>query len=139
MLRLKLATVAVVLAAMGMAGPAAAQRPPGAPAGRPGGQMTPDSILAKMSKRLNLTAAQKAKIKPMLQDEQKKMMDLMNDHSTPNDQKFAKMRTMRDTYQAKLKKTLTPDQQKKMDQWQAEMRARFQHPPGGGPGGPPTR
>jgi len=99
--------------------------------------MTPAMILDEMSKRLNLTAAQKAKIKPVLEDQRNKMKALYNDRSTPNNQKMEKLRAMQTSYQARVKKILTPEQQKKMDQWQAEMRSRFQRGPGGAPGGPP--
>ena len=138
------ALAASVVATALLIAPAAAQRPgppPGGPGGprRPPGALTPDSILAEMSTRLKLTAAQKAKIKPILVDQQKKMVAIFQDQSIPQDKKRAQLMALRDTYRAKLKKVLTPDQQKQYDQWEAEMRARFSRPPGGPPGGPPPR
>src|SRR5438105_13577541 len=115
--RQAIVVAAWALATALIAGPAVAQRPgpPGGPprAGGPGGPPTPASILDEMSKRLNLTAPQKAKIKPLLEAEQKELTALFSDQSTPRDQKMGKFRSLRDSYQAKINKVLTPAQLKK--------------------------
>jgi len=120
---------------------------PGGPGRGPGGQggpggpgggmrrqmMTPEQRLAKMTKDLNLTAAQQKKIKPLLESNAKKGKEVFGDKKLTDAQKRDAFMKMRDAYRKQLAKILTPDQMKKMD----AMRQRRGGP--GGPGGPGGR
>jgi len=68
----------------------------------------PKASLDKLSKKLNLTAEQKEKIKPLLYDKAKAIKDL---HKEFWDRK---MKIADDTH-AKVREYLTPEQQKKYD------------------------
>jgi Spy/CpxP family protein refolding chaperone len=83
-------------------------------------QMGPEDQLARMSKQLQLTDEQKAKIKPILEEQHKQMMELRQDNSMSRQDRFARFRELRQKSLEKMKPILTPEQQKK---WQ-EMRQR---------------
>ena len=72
--------------------------------------MNPDAMLEHMSKELNLTDDQKTKIKPILEDMQKKMGDLRKDTSLAQEDRRAKMKEIRDGVSAKFKEILTAEQ-----------------------------
>ena len=113
--------------------PAAAQpdRPPGGGGrgGGPGGQAERIKMLAE---RLNLSAEQQEKLKPILTEEGKKMQELRQDSNVQGQDRREKMAKIRADTKKKIEdaKILTPEQIKKWDEIQAEMRQR-----GGGPRG----
>ena len=94
------------------------------------GPMTPADQLARMTKQLNLTDEQQAKIKPILEEQHKKMMDLRQDNSMPREDRFAKFREIRQESLKKINPILNPEQQKKWEKMQQMRRHR------GGPRGP---
>jgi Spy/CpxP family protein refolding chaperone len=94
------------------------------------GPMTPADQLARMTKQLKLTDEQQAKIKPIIEEQHNKMMDLRQDTSMSREDRFAKFREIRQESMKKISPILTPEQQKKWEKMQ-EMRRRR-----GGPGGP---
>jgi len=67
----------------------------------------PEQRLERMSTQLDLTEAQKPKVKAVLEDTAKKMKDV-----APEDRR-EKMRTLREEENKKFKEILTPDQFKK--------------------------
>jgi hypothetical protein len=97
--------------------------------------MTPDEQLKRMTKDLNLTVDQQAKIKPILMDEQKKMEDLKNDSSGDRREMRGKMMQIRQDTNDQVRALLDDKQKDKFDKEQQERQDR---PQGrrGGPGGP---
>lgn len=74
-----------------------------------------DSELADLSTKLNLTDDQKAKIKPILDDQTAKIHQVkMSKVGTPDDQK-AKSKQIREDASKQIRAVLTPDQQKTYD------------------------
>jgi Spy/CpxP family protein refolding chaperone len=82
--------------------------------------------LGMLTKRLDLTADQQEKIKPILADRQAQMKALHEDTATAGADKRTKMKSIMDSTNAKIRAVLTPDQQTKFDQMQAEMKNRGQ-------------
>ena len=73
------------------------------PAGGPRrGMMSVDDELNMLSERLALTDAQKPQVKTILQDQRDQMKKLMEDSSTGRDEKFPKMREIRQASSAKI-------------------------------------
>ena len=77
----------------------------------------------RMMKELNLTDAQKAKLKPIMEAQRDKMMAMRDDTTMDRKTKMAKMKAMRDETAKKVAAILTPDQKKKMAAMQAKMQA----------------
>ncbi len=102
--------------------------------------MSPDQRLQHMTKMLNLTADQQAKIKPVLESESQQMEALHQDTSLSQQDRHSKMQSIRETSDSQIKSILTADQQAKWAQMQSR---RMQPPPGEGqmgspaPGAPP--
>lgn len=85
-----------------------------------------DDQLKNLTDKLNLTADQQAKIKPILQDTQTQAQTVMNDSSLSQDDRRAKMRSLHESSSAKIRDVLNDDQKKKFDDWQQEMRRQHQ-------------
>jgi Spy/CpxP family protein refolding chaperone len=92
------------------------------------GPMTPEDQLARMTKQLELTNDQQAKVKPILEEQHKKMMALRQDTSMSREDRFAKLREIRQQSLEKIKPVLTPEQQKKWEKMQQERRGRRRGP-----------
>ena len=88
--------------------------------------MNADAQLEHMSRTLNLTDDQKAKIKPILEDQDKQMHQVMQDTSVAQQDKRGKFREIHENAMSQIKPILTSDQQKKLE----SMRERGGH--GGG-------
>jgi len=92
------------------------QSPPagaGGPGGRGGPRMTPDERLKQLSEALSLTKDQEAKIKPILQDEAKKMQAVRDDTALSQADRRAKTREISDESTKKIQEVLTPEQKEK--------------------------
>lgn len=63
-----------------------------------------------ISKKLNLSADQTAKLTPIFADRDQKFQALMQDQSLTQDQRHAQMKTIRENTQQQLATVLTPDQ-----------------------------
>ena len=74
---------------------------------------------------LNLTEDQKAKLRPIIMDENQQMEALRNDSTMTQDQKIAKANQIRAEASPKIKAILTPEQLQKLAELQQE-RAREQ-------------
>ena len=86
---------------------------------------TAESRLEEMSKQLSLTDDQKAKLKPILQDEAQQMQAVYHDASLSEDQKKAKAKEIHAAFKPQINGVLTPDQQK---QWEEmKKKAKEQH------------
>jgi len=69
-----------------------------------------------ISNQLNLTPDQKDKLRPVLDQEQKEMMDLRHDPNMTEDQKRAKEREIHQKYKSQIEGVLTPEQRTKYRQ-----------------------
>ena len=83
--------------------------------GRMGGPPSPQQHLDHLSKMLNLTDDQKAKIKPILEDTTTQSQSLMKDTSLSPQDRHAKMRDLHEKSMAQIRPLLTSDQQAKLD------------------------
>jgi periplasmic protein CpxP/Spy len=92
------------------------------------------AILAK----LDLTADQKEKIKPIMSDVREKMTALREDTSLSREDRRDKMKTINDAADAKLKEILTPDQYTKFLDLRKQMMGRRPGGPAGGATPPPA-
>ena len=103
--------------------------PPAAPQrGMRGGAPSFDQV----SQQLNLTDDQKPKVKAVLDDMRKQNSDVRADQSVTGADRRAKMQSIRDDANTKLKAILTPDQFQK---WQTLTPARGNRRAGGGAAG----
>jgi protein CpxP len=94
-----------------------------------------DDQVKHMTKKLNLSDDQQAKLKPILEDQRKQMEQIRDDSSLSREDRFSKMKSVHENSTAQIKALLNDDQQKKFDKMQAERR---EHMGDRGPGnGPP--
>ncbi len=91
------------------------------------------SRLEWLSKELNLTDEQKAKVKPILADEGKQMQAVKEDTSLSQEQRHEKMKQIHETADSQINDILTPDQQKKFTELKAQHKG---HPEGTKPDQP---
>jgi periplasmic protein CpxP/Spy len=115
--------------------PPAKPAPGGPPQGqRPGGgMMRGGPNLDQMAQQLNLTDDQKAKVKTILENRDKKMAEFRGDNSASQEDRRAKMQALREETSTQMKAVLTPEQ---FEKWQQmSPRGRRQGGPAGGPPG----
>lgn len=70
-----------------------------------------------MTEKLNLTSAQQAQIKPLLQNEAQQMKAIHSDKSLSADQKKAQFRALAESTHQQIKPLLSKDQQTKLAQF----------------------
>jgi len=102
------------------------------------GMPSADDQLKHLSTMLNLSDDQQAKLKPILEDQHKQMQQLWNDNLMSRQDRFSKMRELRENADTQIKGVLNDDQQKKFDQMREEQRSHMRHRMSGGnqqPGG----
>jgi protein CpxP len=87
---------------------------------------TPDEQVARMTKRYNLSADQQAQIKPIIADQQQKMMALRQDSSLSRDDKMAKMKSLHEDSSTKIQAILNDTQKQQFAQDQQRMQERMQ-------------
>lgn len=83
------------------------------PAGAPDHKGHHMDRLKELAEKLGLTEDQKAKIKPILQDEMQAMKALRDDTSLDKDAKHQKMMAIRKSHADQILAILTPEQQAK--------------------------
>jgi protein CpxP len=106
--------------------------PGGGPPGHGMGGRGPNFDM--IAQRLNLTEDQKPKVKAILDEQRQKMRELRQNQDLSREDRMAKMKSIREDTDTKLKAVLTPEQ---FHQWQ-EMESRRRGPRNGPPpGGPP--
>jgi Spy/CpxP family protein refolding chaperone len=115
--RLSLFIIATVLAA---AVPIMARQAPTAPA-----QQLPnvDKHLEALSQKLNLTAEQKNKARPILARMQDEMQEVLNDTSLTPEQTHEKIHAVQMKADQELRESLTGEQKKRLDELESN-----QHP-----------
>ena len=79
-----------------------------------------DQHLQMLSEKLNLTDDQKAKLKPILQDQMQQMKVVREDSSLSQEQKRAKMKSIHESLHDQINAVLTPEQQVKFKQMRQE-------------------
>jgi periplasmic protein CpxP/Spy len=103
----------------------------GAPMEHGRGRWDPQQRTEMLTKRLNLTSDQQAKVLETLKSEQSQMQSLRSDSSLSQDDRHAKMMEIHKTSDGQIRALLDPDQQKKWDAMQARHGQRMQEHQGG--------
>ncbi len=89
-------------------------------------RMDPNRQIQRLTKRLNLTADQQNQILPILTERQQQMQSILNDSSLSAKDRHAKMRTVREDSETKIKAVLTDSQKQTWDQMQQQRREHMQ-------------
>ena len=84
-----------------------------------------DDQIKHLSKKLNLTDDQQAKLKPILEDQRKQMEAIHSDSSLSREDRFSKMQALRQSSDAQIKSVLNEEQQKNFDKMRAEQQERM--------------
>jgi Spy/CpxP family protein refolding chaperone len=124
----------------GQGAPAPAQQP-GPGMGRGMGRHPMESVddqIKHLSKKLNLTDDQQAKLKPILEDQRKQMEQIHGDSSLSREDRFSKMQALRQSSDTQIKSVLTEEQQKSFDKMRAEQQDRMKQWRRGGENAPPA-
>ena len=79
-----------------------------------------DQHLQMLSEKLNLTDDQKARLRPILQDQMQQMKAVREDSSLSEEQKRAKMKPIHESLHDQINAVLTPEQQAKFKQMRQE-------------------
>lgn len=82
-------------------------------AGDHGKKMTADEKVSWMAKELNLTADQQAKLKPIIEDQQRQIEAVWQDASLSDDAKKAKKKEIKQSTNTQIKALLNTEQQDK--------------------------
>src|SRR5882757_3072192 len=117
-------SLAIAALSLGLAAPItrAEDAPPSPPTGehpaRPEGEHkgSRGDRLKALAEKLNLTAEQKEKIKPIIADEGQALKALRDDTSIERDAKRTKMHEIMQAHNAQIRPLLTPEQQAKLDE-----------------------
>ena len=99
---------------------------------------TVDDQLKHLSKKLNLSDDQQAKLKPILEDQRKQMDGIRNDSSLSREDRFSKMQELRQSSDTQIKSVLNDDQQKNFDKMREEQANRMKRWHKGGDNAPPA-
>jgi len=81
---------------------------------------SPEAHLQMLSEKLNLTEDQKAKLKPILEDQAEQLRSLRNDTSLTPEQKAAKKKAIHESTHDQINAVLTPDQQARFKEMKHE-------------------
>jgi len=88
--------------------------------GERNGRFDPDRRADMLTKRINLSADQKAKVTDIFKSEQEQMQKIHADASVSQQDRRAKMMDMHKASSDQIRAVLNPDQQKKWDEMQAK-------------------
>ena len=101
-----------------------------------GHQQTPDERVARMTKRYNLSSDQQSQIKPILANQQQQMQALRLDSSLSQEDRMAKVKSIRLDSSTKIQALLNDGQKQKFAQDQQRRQEHMQEhgaAPAGGP------
>jgi Spy/CpxP family protein refolding chaperone len=99
-----------------------------------------DDQVKHMTRKLNLSDDQQAKLKPILEDQRTQMEQIRSDSSLSRDDRFSKMKSVHENSMGQIKSILNEDQQKKFEQMQEKRREHMGHRgPGNGPSDTPSQ
>ena len=99
---------------------------------------TVDDQLKHLTKKLNLSDDQQAKLKPILEDQRKQMDAIRNDSSLSREDRFSKMQEVRQGSDTQIKSVLNDDQQKNFDKMREDQANRMKRWHRGGDNAPPA-
>jgi protein CpxP len=99
------------------------------------GPMDPAQRTAELTKKLNLTADQQAKVQSLVEAQRSQMESARQDNSSAQQDRRAKMMDIRKGTDTQIRAVLDSNQQKKWDDMQARREQREQEHRGGGPQG----
>lgn len=100
----------------------------------------PQKQAEMISKQLNLSADQTAKLTPILADREQKTQALFQDQSLTQDQRHAQMKAIRENTQQQLATVLSPDQMQQLKTMRHGRRGGWgQHGPNGNPNQAPQQ
>jgi Spy/CpxP family protein refolding chaperone len=102
--------------------------PPGGPG--PGGHWQPPTAeeqTARLTKLLSLTEEQQGKVKAILEEQHQQTAKMREDSSTAPEDRFAKMKEMREKVHNQIKDVLNEDQKKKFAEWEQQRSDRMRH------------
>jgi hypothetical protein len=88
-------------------------------------QIGPELQMAELSKKLQLTEAQKKELAPIVAERDTKIKALKADTSMSKLQKLRRARELQDDFRNQTAKYLNPDQMKKLEALQSERRAKL--------------
>jgi protein CpxP len=97
-----------------------------------------DDQIKHLSKKLNLSDDQQAKLKPIFEERHKQMEQIHNDSSLSREDRFSKMQALRQSSDTQIKSVLTEEQQKNFDKMRAEQQDRMKQWHKGGDNAPPA-
>jgi periplasmic protein CpxP/Spy len=97
-----------------------------------------DEQVQHLTKKLNLSDDQQAKLKPILEDQHKQMEAIHNDSSLSREDRFSKMQALRQSSDAQIKGLLNDEQQKNFDKMRADQQDRMKNWHRGGDNAPPA-
>jgi Spy/CpxP family protein refolding chaperone len=78
-----------------------------------GGRANGESYMDHLTGKLNLTAAQKAKLQPIVDDEEQQIQAVRNDHGLGQVERRRRIANIRKMAKPQIEAILTPDRQKK--------------------------
>src|SRR5215469_3058080 len=81
---------------------------------------SPDAHLQMLTEKLNLTDEQKAKIKPILQEQAQQLKAVHDDTSLSAEQRMAKKKAIHESVHDQINAVLTPEQQAKFKEMKHE-------------------
>ena len=113
----------LLLSAAGLAFAQTPQESQAPPPGKHAGMRHMENVdqrLQTLSEKLSLTDDQKAKLKPILQDQVQQMKAVREDSSLSPEQKKSKMKSIHESVHEQINAVLTPEQQTKFKQMQQE-------------------
>jgi Spy/CpxP family protein refolding chaperone len=87
--------------------------------GEGGGMPAVEEQLTVLTEKLDLTASQRAKVRPILQKLHDATEKLMQDERLSREERLAKVRPQRNQADKKIRALLNDDQKKKLDQYLA--------------------
>jgi Spy/CpxP family protein refolding chaperone len=114
-------TISVVLAAGLLSAGQTSAAPQTSPQGHEAmAASSPEAHLQMLSEKLNLTEDQKAKLKPIFQDQAQQLKAVHDDSSLTPEQKTAKKKAIHEATHDQINAVLTPEQQEKFKEMKKE-------------------
>ena len=99
----------------------APQTPPASGQSAMGGAASsPEAHLQMLSEKLSLTEDQKAKLRPIFQDQEKQLKAVHDDPALSQEQKTAKKKALHESFHEQINAVLTPEQQAKFKEMKHE-------------------
>jgi Spy/CpxP family protein refolding chaperone len=124
-MKLKIATtIAIAALAMPVFVPASALQTQETTENRPKSQ-SPDQVVQMYNSKLNLTEDQKQRIRPIVVERQRRMLELRIDTSVKGREKMMKMKSVMENSDSRINAVLNPDQRQKYSELEAERKEKM--------------